>query len=363
MSSVRAERQDAYNSLAGARDQTGVANGLIAEVNTYESADNSRALVAMSLLGALRSATGATFMKSYILKPLPSNGLIGNGDFETGDLSGWTTVGASETFTTSSHSGAYGGMLGKTTPTTGDSTIQQIVNVPATGGTLIFWYSTTCPDTVTYDWFVAQIQNAGGTVLATVVPKTCVASSNWTRVVFDMTPFAGQGVVLALTNHDDNYPTDATFTLIDDVRVAVSAGDAGSADWYPEESSDYRETLQSKAIDGLGYMQTADADNAVLSTVAKNPSIVVRSEAIITYLYNRGDTPDRRQLLAPYVRPGESILLDRVVRDPEESNAAFDNKLATFLSKHPEAIPPNYKFSLDGSIEAGPIVDSGLPAW
>jgi len=363
MRSVRAERPDAYNSLARVTDQTGVANGLIAEVNTYETADNGRALVAMSLLGALRSAAGAAFMKAYLLLPLPSNGLMLNGDFETANLSSWTASGASETISQSSHSGTYSAMLGLTTATNGDSTVKQAFTVPTTGGTVSFWYSLTCPDTLTYDWFVAELQNASGTVLATIVPKTCVASSGWTRVIFDLSAFAGQVVVLATTSHDDNYGADPTYTLVDDVSVAAAVGDAGGEDWHLYTKSGFREQLQIAAASGLGFMLTADADSAVLNAVAKSPSISVRSEAVLTYLYNRGDNVDRRRLLSQYIRPGEAILMDRVVRQPEDSNATFDAKLSAFLALHPEVMPPNYTFSLDGSVEAGPIEDSGLPAW
>ncbi len=73
-----------------------------------------------------------------------------------------------------------------------------------------------CPDTVTYDWATAALKgNTTGTT-TTVLGKTCVSSSGWTKVTASVTA----GHSYTLTNHDDNYPTDPTYTLFDDVGVS-----------------------------------------------------------------------------------------------------------------------------------------------
>jgi len=120
---------------------------------------------------------------------------------------------------TTAHSGSYSAELGSGAPTSGDSSVSQIINVGPSGGTLSLWYWVTCPDTVQYDWFTASLQTTQGVVLATLVPKTCVASSGWTQVTYNLAAYAGQTIVLVNTNHDDNYVGDPTYTLLDDVSI------------------------------------------------------------------------------------------------------------------------------------------------
>lgn len=180
--------------------------------------------IATSVLGSGMLADGADCNES------------GNGGFESGQFSAtgsffgtdgtvamgttWATLGASETISTTAHSGSYSALLGSTSPTNGDSTIKQTFPVPAIGGTLRFWYNDTCPDSLTYDWFVAQLQTTTGTTVATIVPKRCDnPTSGWTQVNFDLTPYAGQTLVFVATSHDDNYGADPTYTLVDDLTI------------------------------------------------------------------------------------------------------------------------------------------------
>ena len=148
-------------------------------------------------------------------------GPIVNGDFETGNLSGWTTTGTTSVTTSGPHSGTYAAQLGSTSPTNGDSSISQSFTVPASGGTLSFWYNVTCPDTVTYDWATATLADTTAGTTSTPLAKTCVASSGWKQVTANVT--GGHTYTLTLTSHDDNYAGDATYTKYDDVVFTASA--------------------------------------------------------------------------------------------------------------------------------------------
>jgi hypothetical protein len=151
-----------------------------------------------------------------------SGGGIVNGGFETGTFSGWTTSGAATSIVSSgAHSGTYAARAGATTPTNGDSSIAQTFTVPSGQGTLSFWYNLTCPDTLTYDWATATLKDNTTGTTSTVLPKTCVSSSGWTKVSTAVT--AGHAYTLTLTSHDDNYPADPTYTLFDDVALTASA--------------------------------------------------------------------------------------------------------------------------------------------
>jgi hypothetical protein len=143
--------------------------------------------------------------------------VIVNGGFETGTFSGWTRSGAATAIVSSGqHSGSYAARAGSTSPTNGSSNIAQTFK--ASGGTtLTFWYNVTCPDTVTYDWATATLKNVTTGSTKTILARTCVASSGWKQV--NATLIAGDSYTLTLTSHDDNYPTDPTYTRFDDVST------------------------------------------------------------------------------------------------------------------------------------------------
>jgi hypothetical protein len=165
-------------------------------------------------------AGDATYVLYDDVATATSSNVVTNGGFETGTFSGWATGGsfAPAIISGGAHSGTYSARLGSTGPYNGDSFVQQTVTVPAGGGTLAFWYQPHCTDTITYDWERMQIRNTGGTVLATVL-NVCSNSGAWTQVTYSMAAYAGQTIVLYFVNHDDNYPSDPTYTQIDDVSL------------------------------------------------------------------------------------------------------------------------------------------------
>jgi len=146
------------------------------------------------------------------------------------------------------HSGSFAAQAGLNTPTNGDSNIAQAFIVPAGNNTLSFWYNVTCPDTVTFDWATATLTDNTTNTTTTILPKTCVASSGWTEVSAPVT--AGDTYTLTLTSHDDNFATDPTFTLFDD--VSLSAGPNIVTVNNPGNQSTHRRTpvsLQMTATD------------------------------------------------------------------------------------------------------------------
>ncbi len=146
---------------------------------------------------------------------------ITNGDFETGTLSGWTATGAAETVATAGcHGGTHCAQLGSTSATNGDSSIAQTFTAAAGVTGLSLWYKETCPDTVTYDWALATLKDNTAGTTATLIAKAC-ATNAWTNVTSALT--AGHSYTVTLTSHDDNYASDPTFTLFDDVATTSSA--------------------------------------------------------------------------------------------------------------------------------------------
>ena len=151
---------------------------------------------------------------------VPSHNVVSNPGFETGTFAPWTTGGVRAPIIVGSgaHGGSYAARPGSPSPYNGNSIFQQTITVPAGGGTLSYWYNPHCPDTLTYDQQQVQIRNTAGTRLATVM-NVCSNSGVWTQRTFNLAPYAGQTVVLWFNVHDDNYPSDPSYMLVDDISI------------------------------------------------------------------------------------------------------------------------------------------------
>ena len=170
----------------------------------------------ITVTGAGASATHTTAVTLGVTAP--SSGGMTNGGFETGNFTGWTTVGTAAVVSGGAHSGTYSARIGGTSPTNGDSSISQTFTVP-TGQTLLsFWYQVHCPDTVTYDWATATLQDNTTNTTTTILARTCTNSGSWVSTSAGVT--AGHSYTLTLISHDDNYPGDPTYTLYDDVALS-----------------------------------------------------------------------------------------------------------------------------------------------
>ncbi len=176
------------------------------------------------------AGTGPESPPSNAVTPSASIVHVDNGGFENG-LTGWTTGGVAPptASNTQFHSGSSSALLGTVQPGTepnGDSNLAQTVAVPSSGKTtLSFWYRPGTADDIcsgsscAFDWQEAQIRNTSGQTLASVF-KSNSNSQTWTQASFDMTPYAGQNVVLWFNVHQDgSSPPDDTWMYLDDVSL------------------------------------------------------------------------------------------------------------------------------------------------
>jgi hypothetical protein len=146
-----------------------------------------------------------------------------NGNFESGNLSGWTVGGNRPTpvsSTAQAHSPTHSALLGYTGATgepSGDSWIQQQFTVPAAGGTLSFYVWEFTTDTVRYDWQTCQLRTPSGTTLATLFKEAGNARA-WQQKSFSLASWKGQSVVVWCNVHEDGWG-DQTYMYVDDFAV------------------------------------------------------------------------------------------------------------------------------------------------
>jgi hypothetical protein len=185
------------------------------------------------------AGSAAASPPSNSVTPSSSLPIVPNGGFESG-LSSWTAGGQAPPVasTVKVHSGSGSALLGTLSGSepNGDSILSQTVAVPSGGtSTLHFWYNPATTDTLCsgsacqFDWEEAQIRSTTGQTLASVF-KSNSNSQTWTQVNVDLTPYAGQSVVLWFNVHQDgSVPADDSSMYLDDVSVTNSQATAPGA--------------------------------------------------------------------------------------------------------------------------------------
>jgi hypothetical protein len=149
----------------------------------------------------------------------PPNTIVKNGDFEAG-LADWTATGVTFARYYQPHAGRYSARVGSLDPYAGDSSLSQTVTLPSGASTLNFYYQPHCPDTIAYDQLRAELRDAGGATLKSIF-SVCADDDAWTPVTVDLSPWAGHAVQLWFGAHDDDWPGDPSFLVVDDVAVTT----------------------------------------------------------------------------------------------------------------------------------------------
>jgi len=139
--------------------------------------------------------------------------------------------------------------------------------------------------------------------------------------------------------------------IIGELKNPASIGDLEKFIWQPLPDEqivghgalgdrDLLEMLQSKAVEGMAYLQTEEADRMTLRVISEHPSGAVRSAAIDAYLFNHEDSNQAKEELIRIVQGGDVLFLDRVRRVRSGNREKFNEGLVRFYQLHPEATPP-----------------------
>jgi hypothetical protein len=140
---------------------------------------------------------------------------ITNPDFETGDLTGWTTTGPVTASTVRVYSGTYAALMGQFATNTGTSTIAQTFTAPAEATGLQFYIFPRCQNapSAAVDYFNAVLtDNTSGN--STSWANSCTDNLQWVNYTASgITP--GDSYTLTITSVD----ADASYnrTYLDDV--------------------------------------------------------------------------------------------------------------------------------------------------
>ncbi|MFH9347984.1 putative Ig domain-containing protein [Kitasatospora sp. NPDC017646] len=217
--SLQIHASDSASGQTLSYSATGLPTGLSINSSTGLISGTPTAAGTSSVTVTATDTTGAAGNTTFTWTESSTSGgsAVTNGGFENGNATGWSTTGSASVLGAAAHSGSYGLQLGSSSPST-DSTAAQTFTAPAGSSTLSFWYSNTCPDTVTYDWATATLKDNTTGTTKTVLAKTCSSSASWTNQSATVTP--GHSYTLTLSNHDDDYAGDPTYTYYDDVTVS-----------------------------------------------------------------------------------------------------------------------------------------------
>jgi hypothetical protein len=188
----------------------------------------------------LKMRTASTDWQNFVFV----DGGIVNGDFETGDWTGWThganlsdgrnyqvVVGAHK------HGGSWSGALGRWDSTftgqnpglepSGYEYFYQDFVVPSGASKLSFWWFMETYDTAVWDWFDAYLMDTSGNILKTLVSRGGKPGTNygpywtpggWQYVETDVTAYRGQKLRIYFDQRLDGYG-DQQRTYFDDVKI------------------------------------------------------------------------------------------------------------------------------------------------
>jgi hypothetical protein len=137
---------------------------------------------------------------------------------------------------------------------------------------------------------------------------------------------------------------EGTVLLREIVHMPVPAADTCESTDGQCSQTVYTFIAASKAIDGLGFLQTAEGDAELLAAVADGSRPAVQARAVTAYLFYHGNSPANRTMLAGMLPNDRRYLVDRFIKDVVTTRLTTGQNLIAFYNLHPELLPPHPQF-------------------
>jgi hypothetical protein len=144
----------------------------------------------------------------------PSNLLatgITNGDFETGDFTGWTTTGGNNISVSGGkpYTGSYSALMGSTgSANTGTQTLSQTFTAPAGATTLQFFVYPHCSQSSSMDYFAAALTDNTTSTTATW-SRSCTSNGAWSAYTSGVVP--SHSYTITAINYDGDSHKNYTY--------------------------------------------------------------------------------------------------------------------------------------------------------
>jgi hypothetical protein len=215
---------------------------------------------------------------------------IVNGNFETGTLSGWTSVGTgtgAAKITTAAYAGSYAMFVGttKSPEISGMYGLEQTVTVP-TGGTLSMEVRGESDDTATYANEEALLMKSSGTVVATCF-KTLLDTTTWQSESCDVSAEAGQTLTLFIGAVGNGYSSTYVDAWYDNVSLTGSGGTASPS---PTATATAKPTATPSAAPTGAYPVDPGPFSVVAESAFENVITKGKNTRFSTYLLDPTST-------------------------------------------------------------------------
>jgi len=190
----------------------------LAEAPTDSTVDEVRAMANDD------PATERSDTETVTILSEPGPCLVVNGDFETGDLTGWMRVSGNPQIVSAGRTIPFALFLGLLPPDDAlvSDVVYQSITIPADAHSarLSFWVNVNNEDDeISSNWFGAVVIDESDAHYRLIHTG---GTHGWQQVTYDLTPFIGQTILLVFGTSNNGDGVGPLWAYVDDVEICVS---------------------------------------------------------------------------------------------------------------------------------------------
>jgi hypothetical protein len=225
----------------------------------------------LPIASANANASGSAVAHAQSVATQAATNVVVNGGFETGDLTGWTTVGqttGAPKISTSAHSGSDAVFMGttKAPEISGYVGLEQQVTIPA-AATLSFYVKGVSNDTASYAYEEVDLRNASGTIVFTCY-QGLLDTTTYQAQSCSLSGYAGQTLTLFVGISGNGYGSTYLDAWYDDIAIVGS----GTAAPSPTPTATVAPTATAKPTATPSATPTATAKPTASPTATAKPT-------------------------------------------------------------------------------------------